>query len=605
MRSPAYAPRRLRAALAGLALVLLAALLAGPAVQSASAGEGWWDPNDGPSAKRAPGGTAPAPPPGPGIHLTVPQAVGIAEREKVVREARDDHSDLRRRAAPPCPPKACPRVSELTWVIDYFSGERWSASVAIDDRTGRVIYARSGPALTWPMIRQDKGKFGRMVVKPWVWIPLTVIFLGIFFDPRRPFRALHFDLAVMASLAISHVYFQRGEPFTMVPLIYPVLGYLTLRMLWVGFRPRTGRGPLVPLLPTTALAVILVALLAGRIVMNVVDSDVMDVGWRGAIGADRILEGKSPYQGIELYGPAMYVAYVPFALAFPFDQSTEAVGNSFFDADVPGAALARGDLRSVHAAAMTFDLLIVFGLILLGGQLRRGPPGRRLGLALAVGWVAFPYSSWALNNNINDTLVAALVVFALLAIASPLGRGTLVGLGAAAKIAPLTVGPLFLSGRNEPKDRTRGAWARYVLGFALICVLPLLVVLPAGGIPDVLDRTVEHQTVGSWTSPFSIWGQEPSLDPLRDVLRWALVPFGFLLAFFPRRRHERQIAALAAVMLLVAQGTSKYWFYNYVPWWAPLVLIALFVAYSTSEDGEEPEETPTKQREPEPQPALA
>jgi hypothetical protein len=36
-----------------------------------------------------------------------------------------------------------------------------------------------------------------------------------------------------------------------------------------------------------------------------------------------------------------------------------------------------------------------------------------------------------------------------------------------------------------------------------------------------------------------------------------------------------QVAALAAAVLIAVQSTADHWFYLYIPWFAPLVLIAL------------------------------
>ena len=59
---------------------------------------------------------------------------------------------------------------------------------------------------------------------------------------RRPFRLLHLDLLVLLAFGVSHVYFNRGEIETSVPLVYPVLGYLLLRTLVAGLRPRERPG---------------------------------------------------------------------------------------------------------------------------------------------------------------------------------------------------------------------------------------------------------------------------------------------------------------------------------------------------------------------------
>ena len=49
-----------------------------------------------------------------------------------------------------------------------------------------------------------------------------------------------------------------------------------------------------------------------------------------------------------------------------------------------------------------------------------GGPGRQeLGLALAFAWAAYPYTLFALDSNSNDSLVAAVVVWALVLLRSP------------------------------------------------------------------------------------------------------------------------------------------------------------------------------------------
>ena len=88
------------------------------------------------------------------------------------------------------------------------------------------------------MARGLEGAFGRRVNSPWVWIPLMVAFFVAFFDPRRPLRLLHLDLLVLLSFSLSHVFFNRGEIDTSVPLVYPVLAYLLVRMLVAGWRRR-------------------------------------------------------------------------------------------------------------------------------------------------------------------------------------------------------------------------------------------------------------------------------------------------------------------------------------------------------------------------------
>ena len=65
-----------------------------------------------------------------------------------------------------------------------------------------------------------------------------------------------------------------------------------------------------------------VCLAAFRVGLNVSDSQVTNVGYAGVVGAERIVDGFALYGGHDIahlntYGPANYLAYVPFVLAFP------------------------------------------------------------------------------------------------------------------------------------------------------------------------------------------------------------------------------------------------------------------------------------------------
>ena len=197
------------------------------------------------------------------------------------------------------------------------------------------------------MARGYEGAFGRKLNSPWVWIPLCVLFLAPFLDPRRPFRMLHLDLLVLLGFGVSHVFFNRGEIGLSVPLVYPVLRYLLARLLWPGCARGATGGALVPLFPVTWLAVGLVLLVGFRVGLNVIDSNVIDVGYAGVIGADRIADGDA------LYGPASattwsaatptgrsnYLLYVPFEQAMPWSGAWD---------DLPAAHGAALGVRPAH-----------------------------------------------------------------------------------------------------------------------------------------------------------------------------------------------------------------------------------------------------------------
>jgi hypothetical protein len=344
--------------------------------------------------------------------------------------------------------------------------------------------------------------------------------------------------------------------------VYPVLAYLLVRMLAAGFRPRERDGRLVPLAPTALLAVGLVALVGLRVGLNVANDKVIDVGYASVVGADRITHKQELYVDNEIhgdtYGPIAYLAYVPFELLLPWRGRWDSV---------PAA----------HAAAIAFDLVTLLGLFLLGGRLRAGPEGRRLGLALAFAWAAYPYTMYALATNTNDGLVAALLVLTLLAASSPAARGALLGLAAAAKFAPVALAPLFLRGPGESWRRS----ARFAAALVGIVAFAVLLYLPNGGPREFYDTTIGYQ-LGRY-SPFSLWGLHPGLGWLASLLKVAAVGLAVAVAFVPRQRDPARLAALGAAVLIATQIPVVHWFYFYVVWFAPFVLVSLFAEHRHSE----------------------
>ena len=493
----------------------------------------------------------------------------IAARADKVREARRDGA-----LDPTAYTKGVGR-----WQVSFFRDGREIVQVQLDDRSGAVIEQWSGDQVAWTMARGYPGAFGRKLNAPYVWIPLCLLFLAPFVDVRRPLRLLHLDLLVLLAFGVSHVFFNRGEIGVSAPLVYPVLLYLLARMLFAGLRPRRAAGALVPHAPLTLLVVGLVFLTAFRIGLNVADSNVIDVGYAGVVGADHIVDGDKLYgEGFsddvergDTYGPVTYLLYVPFEQALPWSGRWD-------------------DLPAAHGAAISFDLLVLGGLLLLGRRLRPGRDGVALGVALGYAWVAYPYTTFVLESNSNDSLVALGCVGALLAAslardyAAGLWTGVAVGLGAAAKFVTLALAPLFA--RRAP----------LVFGAALLLTLVATVApfVPDGGLRELYDRTVGYQA--SRPSPFSIWGQVDSLDWLQTVVKGATAALALLVAFVPRRPDLRQTAALGAAVLIAIQLVATHWFYLYIVWFVPFLFVALFAAHSRTLRQREAE--PSAEREP-------
>jgi hypothetical protein len=490
--------------------------------------------------------------PPPEHDLSAVQAIRIAERSEKLGKELSHHPHRRREAFTNGPHR---------WQVSYYANGEEFAQAVVDEGSSSPVEVWTGPQVSWQMARGLPGAFGRKINAPYIWIPLMAAFFLPFFDWRRPFRLLHLDLLVLLSFSLSQVYFNRGEIFTSVPLVYPALGYLLVRMLLFAYtrRFRGLRQPLRPIVPVAYLSMALVFLVGFRVGLNVTNSNVIDVGYSGVIGADRLMHGESLYGSFppddesgDTYGPVNYYAYVPFELVLPWSGKWDG-------------------LPAAHAAALFFDLATMLGLFLIGRRLRGGPRGRELGVVLAYAWASFPYSLFVLNSNANDSLVAMLLVFSFLFLQSSRMRGGMLALAGASKFAPLALVPL-LGGYSKRRQTA----LRYVLVFVLVTALVLLPVLFYGGLSQFWNRTIGFQL--GRDSPFSIWGQERGLGTVQDLVKALAVLLALLVVVVPRRKSPLQVAALGAAVLIALQLSLTHWFYLYIVWFLPFVLIALLGA---------------------------
>ena len=193
--------------------------------------------------------------------------------------------------------------------------------------------------------------------------------------------------------------------------------------------------------------------------------------------------------------------------------------------------------------------------------------------------MSYPYTLYSLMSNTNDLLISMLLVFALLALSSARLRGAILGLAAAAKFAPLALVPLFATGRG---GRRAPAWTFFGIAFVVVVAVLTMPFIPRdGGFHTFWSQTIGFQL--SRQSPFSIWGQNPGLDPLLTVVKICAAAFAVTLAFVPRHRSAAQVAALGAAVLVATQLTAIHWFYFYIVWFTPFALAALFCEHSTAD----------------------
>ena len=466
------------------------------------------------------------------------------------------------------------------WAVDFAYGPRIVAEVD-ETRDAHVTRVWTGPqaAAAWA-----RGHYAPIFDSPWVVIPFALLFLVPFLDLRRLVRLRHLDALAVLSFLLSYWLFNNAHFEAGVWLAYPPLVYLLVRMLAIGLRASKSDGGLAPWLSPRVLGIGLLVLVAARVVLSLVDGLVIDVGYASVIGASHAIHGQSLYYTAlghpDTYGPIAYLAYVPFVLLFPWHGSWDY-------------------LPAAHAASLTFDLATIVGLVLLGRRLRRGREGLRLGLALGWAWAANPFTLMGLMEHSNDGFVAMLSVFALLAFSSPAARGALLGLATAAKFSPGALLPLF-AGR---RDRGVKGAAVCIASFASVVVVSIGFYLPSGGLTEFYNHTIGFQI--NRIDVFSPWGMHPGLAPLQTVLEVAAVALALAVAFERRPRTMVQVCGLAAAVTIAIQIPATHWFYYYIIWFVPFVLVAVLgratdaaAAVDERPGGEAIETVPTTQRVP-------
>lgn len=504
------------------------------------------------------------------------------------------------------------------WTVKVWSDRPDAGQIVlarVDDETGKVTEAWTGPQVAWGMARGYKGLFGRQLNEPWFWFPLCAVFFVGLADLRRLRSLRNLDLLVLLSFTASWWFFNRGEPFTSVPLVYPPLLYLLGRMAWVGFRGRAQPGSR-PVWPIWVLVAATVFLFGFRTTLNLTATrpNVIDVGYAGVVGAQRIAgEGRSPYGSFpveegeecgtadsygrvrdrvqtngrcesaigngDTYGPVTYLAYVPGFAIFGWEGKWD-------------------ELPAAHLTTLMVDALVLLGLALVGRRFG----GARLAATLPFAWAAFPFTQYVSNTNSNDALMPLLLVWGFLFVTSAPARGLFVGLAGWAKFAALLLVPLWASfpnGLKRPK-----ALVLFAGGFLLATLLAFWVLLLE---PDPLhaarvfwDRTFGYQL--DRETPWSLWDWGvypgyPDLKIVQQALEVVAIVAALLVGFLPKRKSPLQLAALTAAVLLVFQLTLSYWFYTYIPWFVPFVAFALFAPAIWPPERSVPEEHDRETRE--------
>jgi hypothetical protein len=530
-----------------------------------------------PAARAA---SSPLPPP----HLTEKRAVEILLADDGVR------AWVARYPADSLVTDATYDARYRDWTVKVWSGPAGEIVLGrVDDLTGLVEEAWTGPQVAWPMARGGGAVFGgkRLNSLP-VWLGFCAVFALGLADFRRLRSTRNLDLLVLVSLSVSLWFFNEGRIFTSVPLVYPVLLYLLARTLWIGLRDRAPDAAR-PVWPVWLLAAATIFLAGFRLGL-LADAHVIDVGYSGVVGAQRIASGQAPYGHFPQAtgrpcGPADRNGRVVLRVQTNGrcegqNEHGDTYGPVTYEAYLPGYALfgwkGKGDpLHAANFTAIAFDLACILGLVLVG--LRYGD--RRLAVTLAFAWTAFPFTQYVASTSSNDAIQPALLIFGFWLAASPWGRGSFAALASWTKFAPLVVGPLWAT---YPERRIRPT-VLFLAAFVAVTLAAFWVLLLE---PDPLEAvsTFWHRTIGNQLgreSPFSLWDWRqyhaglPDLHVVQRLLQALLALGAVALAFLPRRKSPLQLAALTAALLIGFEIVLTHWFYLYVAWFFPFLAFAL------------------------------
>ena len=385
-------------------------------------------------------------------------------------------------------------------------------------------------------------------------VPWAACFVLGLVDWHRPWRVEHLDLLALAGFFPVAMLLSDDASQAGLWLAAVCLGWLFVRMLGVSF----GKWPMPQLRPSissrrlrAAIGIMLLVRLA-----SIPAGNILDVGQASSLGAWRLLHGLHLYgavswQGLsglrlyrpDSYGPFAYYAYIPFVAVFP-----------------PAPAV----IATLLPAAC-FDVLTLVGLHKLGCRLG----GRPLAQAFMFAYLLYPFTALSLMAETNDALVAALCVWTIVAAQRPVIRGLLIAAAALTKFVPALLAFQFLGVK-------RGR-SRYVL--TLIAALAGMLAWPliTSGAAQFLDSTLRYQlTQRGGGTQFSIWTYMPHVATLaRPPLAAALVLLALSPMLRPPVQDVRQHAALAAALLIGAQLLLGYWFYSYLIWFYPLLVVAV------------------------------
>jgi hypothetical protein len=111
------------------------------------------------------------------------------------------------------------------------------------------------------------------------------------------------------------------------------------------------------------------------------------------------------------------------------------------------------------------------------------------------------------------------------------------------------------------------------IAFAITAAIVMLPVLTEHNLHAFWHDSIRYQAARG--SPFSIWRLWGGLDFEQHLVQGAAAGLALIVAFVPRRRDVVVVAALGATVIIALQLGITHWFYLYIVWFFPMLMVAL------------------------------
>ena len=283
------------------------------------------------------------------------------------------------------------------WQVSWFTPRRPSSDellqVYVDDATGQVTQVWTGFRSPGRWRAATRARSAARSTRSTSGCRCASLFLLPFFPlAATAATLLHLDLLMLLGFSLSLAFFNHAEIGLSVPLVYPFLLYLLVRMLLLAFGKGRPREPLRLHRPDPWLAVGVD--LPGRL-PDRPERHQLERDRRRLRRRDRRRQADPRPAALRALPARTTPTATPTARSTttPTSRSGAIFGWSGVWDDLPAA----------HAAAIAFDLLT------LGRAVPARPPDARSDARESCSptlWAAYPFTLFALSSNTNDALVA-------------------------------------------------------------------------------------------------------------------------------------------------------------------------------------------------------